>query len=112
MYLWSDKTATTSLYCKAASKPRQCVLYFPNLFLRVGIHITMWCASGVWDFQNLTVYHSNQPSTVKEISTMLEELFHNVITRHPFIVKCFQSNIFHGGLCLIEVHANWEQTVE
>lgn len=36
-------------------KPRQCGLYFPNPFLRVGIHITMWCASGVWDFQDLAV---------------------------------------------------------
>lgn len=55
IYLWSDKTATTSSYCEAAWKPRQCGLYFPNPSLRAGIHITMWCASGIWDFQNLTV---------------------------------------------------------
>lgn len=55
IYLWSDKTATTSSYCEAAWKPRQCGLYFPNPSLRAGIHITMWCAPGIWDFQNLTV---------------------------------------------------------
>lgn len=70
-----------------------------TLFLRVGIHITMWCASGVWDFHNLTIYHSNKKKK-KNSPTVLEELFHNIIDIS--CVCAFSLPVFHGGLCLME----------